>query len=237
MSSIPNFQPASWIIQGVFSLMLPWSYPQLPLPHVAPKRGWPRTLGREIPMAVGSPSAPQWPAKSWDFFQLRKERYGCNCLNFWWWWWLLFVDIWLRSVTGICVVETNSVYEIGTQCCKEGSNDSLSLSPRCFEWASETTLLLRNDVEFETIGNRLDNTHSSWFESIAAFNLSPCWENTRKHTEASFWNTSALPACDRMPAPLGLPSQRRGGPTNFPDKSLSAENLLQFMDIFGNCSC
>ena len=39
-----------------------------------------------------------------------------------------------------------------------------------------------------------------------------------------------------MPAPLGLPSQRRGGPTNFPDKSLSAENLLQFMDIFGNCS-
>ena len=64
-------------------------------------------------------------------------------------------------MTGICFVETNSVYKIGMQCCKEGSNDSLSLSPSCFEWASETTLLLRNDVEFETIGNRLDNTHSS----------------------------------------------------------------------------
>ena len=73
MSYIPNIQLHLESSKAFFSLMLPWSCPQLPLPHVALKRGWPRTLGREIPMAVGSPSAPQWPAKSGDFFSWEKR--------------------------------------------------------------------------------------------------------------------------------------------------------------------
>lgn len=49
---------------------------------------------------------------------------------------------------GICFAETNSVYKSGTQCCTAGSNDSLSLSLRCFEWA---IVGKRNDAPSECI--------------------------------------------------------------------------------------